>query len=93
LDTAKLFIKRAININNKNPKYYVTLAEIHYSEDNMVGSIDAMEKALKLRPHNVNYLLSLASLYEEVGNLDMAKKYYFKVLEIEPGNELAKSKI
>jgi len=52
-----------------------------------------MEKIVKLRPTNPKYLLATAELYEQIGDLDNAKKYYFNVLEYEQSNEKAKAKI
>ena len=47
-----------------------------------------MEKVLKLRPTNIDYLLTMATLYEEANKITLAQKYYTKVLEIDPGNAL-----
>ena len=52
-----------------------------------------MEKIIRLRPTNTNYMLTIAELYEEVKDFQNAKKYYFNVLEYEPTNEKAKRRI
>jgi hypothetical protein len=52
-----------------------------------------MEKIIKLRPTNPKYLLATAELYEQVWDIDSAKKYYFNVLEYEQTNEKARLKI
>ncbi len=93
IDTAYYFIQKAIEINKKNPKYYITLAEIYYEKDQISKSIKALQECVKLRPSNINYLLSLASLYEDIWEFQNAKKYYFKVLELDPTNEIAKSRL
>ncbi len=92
-ETAKLLINKAILLKNNNPKYYVSMAEIMYNTEELEEAINNMEKAVKLRPQNVNYLLAVASLYEEINNNNMAKRYYFKVLEIDQTHELAKEKV
>jgi len=38
-------------------------------------------------------MLTLADLYKEVGDVDNAQKYYFRVLEHEPSNEKAKKNL
>ena len=91
--TAKLLVWKAIYIKNDNPKYYVTMAEIMYSLEQIKDAIDYMENAIKLRPQNVNYLLATASLYEDIWNIDLAKKYYFKVLETDQTNDMAKNRL
>mgnify|MGYP002348049993 CR=1 FL=1 len=93
LDTSKLLIEKALKLKNDNPKYFMTMAEIFYSKEQINEAIENMEQALRLRPSNINYLLWIASLYEEICNYDEAKKYYFKVLELDPINTLAKEKL
>ena len=91
--TAELLVEKAINLKNDNPKYYLTMVEIFYNTDRSWEALANMEKIVKLRPTNPKYLLATAELYEQVGDLDNAKKYYFNVLEYEQNNEKAKAKI
>lgn len=91
--TAKLLIDKSIQLKPDNPKYYVTLAEIMYNVEDIPKSILLMERAIKLRPTNTNYLLATWTLYEDIWDYQNAKKYYFKVLEIEPTNDIAKKKL
>lgn len=93
LDTSKLLIEKALKLKNDNPKYFMTMAEILYSKESITEAIQNMEQALRLRPSNINYLLWIASLYEELWNEEEAKKYYFKVVEIDQTNTLAKEKL
>lgn len=44
-------------------------------------------------PTNPKYLLATAELYEQIWDIDNAKKYYFTVLEYEQNNEKAKAKL
>ena len=69
------------------------MVEIYYNTDRNAEALAYMEKVIKLRPTNPKYLLTIAELYEQVGDLDNAKKYYFNVLEYEQNNEKAKAKI
>jgi len=69
------------------------MVEILYNTERKKEAIDSMEKIVKLRPTNTNYMMTLADLYEEIDESDNAKKYFFKILEIEPSNEKAKRKI
>ena len=69
------------------------MVAILYNTERKKDAIAVMEKIVKLRPTNSNYTLTLAELYEEIEDKDNAKKYYFRVLEQEPGNEKAKKKI
>jgi tetratricopeptide (TPR) repeat protein len=69
------------------------MVEILYNTERKKEAIDCMEKIVKLRPTNTNYMMTLADLYEEIEDPDNSKKYYFKILELEPSNEKAKRKI
>jgi len=69
------------------------MVEIMYNTERKKDAIATMEKIVKLRPTKANYAFTLAELYEEIQDMDNAKKYYFKVLEQEPNHEKAKKKI
>ena len=69
------------------------MVEIMYNTDRKKDAVAVMEKIVKLRPTNANYIMTLAELYDEIQEFDNAKKYYFRVLEQEPNNEKAKRKI
>lgn len=92
-ETSKLLIKKVLKIKADNPKYCVSMAEIMYNTENLKEAISFMEKALKLRPTNTNYLLSIAGLYEEIWDMQNARLYYFKTLEVDSSNEIAREKI
>jgi len=69
------------------------MVEIYYNTERYDEALAYMEKIIKLRPTNPKYLLATAELYEQIWDIDNAKKYYFTVLEYEQNNEKAKSKI
>jgi len=92
-ETAELLIEKAINIKPSNPKYYISLVDVLYNTNRKSEAINMMEKVVRLRPSNANYIYTLWSLYEEIEDLDNAKKHYFRVLEVEPSNEKAKKKL
>lgn len=92
-ETANILIDKILTLKWDNPKYYVTKAEILYSMDNIMWAIDNMLESTKLRPSNINYMLWVAILFEEVGDTQNARKYFFKVLEIDPTHDMAKEKV
>lgn len=89
-ETAQLLIEKAIALKNDHPKYHISLVEIRYETWNIQKAIQTMEKLLKLRPTNTDYLLTMATLFEEDKKPTLATKYYSKVLEIDPSNNHAK---
>lgn len=92
-ETAELLIEKAISLKPSNPKYHISMVEVLYNTNRKKEAINIMEKVVRLRPSNTSYIFTLANLYEEVGDLDNAKKYYFRVLEHEPSNESAKKRL
>jgi len=90
LDTAKILVEKAISVRNDNPKYYITLVDIHYAKNDFAGAVKSLEKVLKLRPKNVKYLLSIATLHEEAAEPRKAFQYYGKIIELDPMNDEAK---
>jgi Tfp pilus assembly protein PilF len=52
-----------------------------------------MEKILKLRPTNVEYLVATAMLYEQKWEIERAKRYYAIIMEYDPDNRTAKRKL
>lgn len=89
-ETAQLLIEKAIALKDDHPKYYISLVEIRYETWDIQKAIQTMEKLLKLRPTNTDYLLTMATLFEEDKKPTLATKYYSKVLEIDPSNNHAK---
>lgn len=71
----------------------MSLVEIKYNRGQKEEAANLMEKVIKLRPNNISYLQAIAKLYEEITDLQSAKKYYFKILELEPMNDKAKAKV
>jgi len=61
-----LLVEKAINLYPTNPKYYISMIEILYNTNRKKEAADMMEKIVKLRPTNVNYMMTLADLYQEI---------------------------
>lgn len=56
-------------------------------------AIKEFKEAIRIKPDNLNAYFNLATLYTTIGNLEGAKKVYQLILQIEPENEEAKSKL
>ncbi len=93
-EVAEILINRAISMNWDNPKYYASLVELLYNTDRRMDAITVLENELiRLRPSNLDYLITLAELYEEMWEIQNAKKYYFRILEQDQSNEKIKRKL
>jgi protein O-GlcNAc transferase len=58
-----------------------------------VSAIPHLRKAVSCFPSNVNYIMMLAQALETDKNIDEAYQYYLKVLEIDPKNKEAQTRI
>ena len=52
-------------------------------------ALDSFKKALELKPKNLGTINHIAECYERIKSFDDAKKYYNKVIEIDPNNKIA----
>jgi tetratricopeptide (TPR) repeat protein len=93
MKTAEIMIEQAVKHQNSNPKYLYSLVDIKYNTDKLEDAIYLMDKILKLRPTNIEYLIATAMLYEKKGDADRARRYYATILEYSPENSIAKAKI
>jgi tetratricopeptide (TPR) repeat protein len=57
------------------------------------SAIPHLRKAVSCFPRNVDYIMMLAQALETNKNIDEAYKYYLKVLEIDPKNKEAQTRI
>lgn len=93
-DVAEILIQKAISMNWNEPKYYASLVELMYNTDRKPDAVFILEQNLiKLRPNNLDYVITLADLCEELWEIQNAKKYYFRILEQDPSNEKIKRKL
>lgn len=81
----------ALGFNVVKPEeVYVNLAVIHSENFRMeIKAISLLEKALEIDENYFPALYNLAGLYEEVGDKELAIKYYNRILVIEPLNASA----
>lgn len=93
-DIAEILIQKAISMNSNEPKYYASLVELLYNTERKPDAVFVLEQNLiKLRPNNLDYIITLAELFEELWEIQNAKKYYFRILEQDPSNEKIKRKL
>lgn len=74
LRKATEFCNRAIQLNNRLPAVYTTLARIHDNSGNHDLALEEFEQALKLDPRNADAHLGRATVYEAMGRPDDAEK-------------------
>jgi tetratricopeptide (TPR) repeat protein len=68
--------------------HYAALKEWKTAVEHLAPVVDALETTTS--PYRVSFTLLLAQSYHQLHELDKAKKYYDKTLELDPNNEGAK---
>jgi len=80
---AEKALQNAVLDNPDWPAPYQNLVRLHTATGNIEQAIASNEALLKTQPESVPVLMNLGILYQEHDNLDMAKNYYRKALEID----------
>jgi tetratricopeptide (TPR) repeat protein len=72
----KYFIKKALEINEKNVWYLTMLAGIYYKEKNLDSAVIYYQKAVNFFPERENLQLTLGNLFAEEGKYDKANSIF-----------------
>jgi tetratricopeptide (TPR) repeat protein len=59
-EDAYLYLQQAYAACDDNPKYCFSLAQWYYDHDALEQALPLMEKMVKIRPKNIEYLVSLS---------------------------------
>jgi len=77
-----------------NIKAYLYLGNIYFSQGKIEESISQYKKIIELSPtSNIGIHNNLGLAYLELNKVDLAREEFQKVLKVDPGNELANSKL
>lgn len=85
-DDAFAYLQQAYTLCDDNPKYAYSLAQRYYDHDDFQSALPLLEKITKLRPKNIDYLVSLSHLQHKIWDLDGAKNSILRALELDPMN-------
>ena len=77
---------KAINIDNTIPQPYLNLAELYFTQNELLKAIELLQRASAIMPDNIAILHYLARIYIEDKRLDEAIDALNIVLEISPEN-------
>ncbi|MCX7098119.1 MAG: tetratricopeptide repeat protein [Methylococcales bacterium] len=89
LDKGVELLSKLIKDNPKTPQLYVLLANTKLAAKNNTGAIDVYLDGLKANPENIKLGLSLAFLYEEIGDYDSAVIQYEALISKNPNLDIA----
>lgn len=85
-DDAFAYLQQAYTLCDDNPKYAYSLAQRHYDHEDLQAALPLLEKITKLRPKNIDYLVSLSHLQHKIGDREGAKNSILRALELDPIN-------
>ncbi|HUF45479.1 MAG TPA: sulfotransferase family 2 domain-containing protein [Aestuariivirgaceae bacterium] len=88
-EEARTCASRAIAKHPSAPRHHTVMATILQRLKLYPAAIEAVDKALRLSPSNVNLLLLKAKLFEAAGDMDECRKQIDEVLGCAPGNKQA----
>jgi predicted Zn-dependent protease len=85
-EDAYMYFSQAYALCDDNPKYCLSLAEWFYDKEQYNEALPLMEKLTKLRPKNIDYLVSLAHVQLKLNLRAEAKQSLLNAQELEPMN-------
>ncbi|NOY57542.1 MAG: tetratricopeptide repeat protein [Calditrichaeota bacterium] len=92
-DVAKQYLLKIANRDDIDPDIYHVLGELCTRIKEFHLGINFYEKYLQKRPQRFDVLNNIASCCAQLGNYQAAILGYQSVLEMEPGNELARKNL
>jgi tetratricopeptide (TPR) repeat protein len=91
-ESAKLY-ERAIELDNKKPGRFVSLAHVYHELGEMDKALEHFEVASRLDPRNLDYLWNLLEYYEKFTRHQDMERIVKRILELDPYNDQAKGKL
>lgn len=90
-EDAYLYLQQAYATCEDNPKYCFSLAQWYYDHDALDQALPLMEKMVKLRPKNIDYIVSLSHVQHKMWMIDQARQSLLRALELDPMNVTLKN--
>ena len=85
--SSSLFKEKRYPINSETS--LLQLVNAYLKTENYQKLTETYQKLVKLKPKNIQYHISLAVCYKELGDFEKAKKEALKVLELVPESKEA----
>jgi len=83
-DAAVAAYQKALSFNPVNPRVYMSLGKIYYSEKGLYyEAVNAYKKAIDLDPSSVEARMGLGEVYEDKGLYKEAIEEYRRVIEVD----------
>ncbi len=81
--------QRSLDIDSTDPNVLIDLGACLHAAGSAEKAIGFFEKALIINPSHLIGHFNSGIVYNQLGNFEMAKKHWEKVIELEPGTNMA----
>lgn len=81
-------LNKSLELNSRQEKVYVTLADIYTVIEEFDKAIESMKKVLQFSPKDSYGYFRLGKLYEKAGFFDKAVAVYKRALELQPNDTI-----
>ena len=89
LDMGASDLKRAVELDSTNAKYWLKLGVLYYAMQESRGAKDCWEYCCNLDASNFDCRINLAEMYLAVGELKKGQKRLNEILDADPKNSTA----
>lgn len=89
IDEAIIEYKKAIEVGDYYPQTHYNLANAYFEKGRFAEGMEELKRSLEIDENFIYTHEKLAAIYYQQGKLDLASKHARKVLELEPGNNIA----
>jgi tetratricopeptide (TPR) repeat protein len=86
-DQAHMWIKEAIARFPKNLRFYQLYARYYREQKRPYDAIGCLKQGLSIQSEHLDFVFSLAELYQEIGQYSDAILYYEKAIKLAPADQ------
>jgi tetratricopeptide (TPR) repeat protein len=87
---AARYLREAVKQEPDNADARLELGKVLYETGDVAGSLDETKKILDKQPNQADALYNLGAVYANLGNADLARQYWQRLVQSSPDSESGK---
>jgi MSHA biogenesis protein MshN len=87
-EEAEGFLQRGLKEDSRNPDFLRLMATLHNAKGEPEKALELLLKIKEPHVHHKAYIILLGHVYQQLGHATLARKQYFRLLQVEPNNPL-----